>query len=252
MDEPTSALTPAECARLFRIVRQLAADGVGRRLHLAPARRGHGAGRPGHGAARRAQRGDRADRRDGPRPHDRGDGRAADRGGRRGRRARAGGAPVLEVRGLSLDVPARRGWQRVLDGVDFDVRRRRGARDRRACSARAAPRSSRRCSAQATGARGGEIRIEGAPVAVALAAGRAAARASRWSPRTARPRGCISRHRSATTSRCRRWRDWRASASAPRAARRGWRAMRSGGSGCAAPASSRWRRRSRAATSRRW
>ena len=29
MDEPTSALTPAECARLFRIVRQLAADGVG-------------------------------------------------------------------------------------------------------------------------------------------------------------------------------------------------------------------------------
>ena len=41
MDEPTSALTPAECARLFRIVRQLAADGVGRRLHLAPARRGH-------------------------------------------------------------------------------------------------------------------------------------------------------------------------------------------------------------------
>ena len=37
----------------------------------------------------------------------------------------------------------------------------------RACSAPGAPRSSRRCSAQATGARGGEIRIEGAPVAVA-------------------------------------------------------------------------------------
>src|SRR5215470_73168 len=28
MDEPTSALSPAECERLFRIVRQLAADGV--------------------------------------------------------------------------------------------------------------------------------------------------------------------------------------------------------------------------------
>ena len=28
MDEPTSALSPAECARLFGIIRQLAADGV--------------------------------------------------------------------------------------------------------------------------------------------------------------------------------------------------------------------------------
>ncbi|TIV87127.1 MAG: sugar ABC transporter ATP-binding protein, partial [Mesorhizobium sp.] len=28
MDEPTSALSPAECERLFRIIRQLAASGV--------------------------------------------------------------------------------------------------------------------------------------------------------------------------------------------------------------------------------
>ena len=121
MDEPTSALTPAECARLFRVVRQLAADGVGvvyisHRLDEVTAL---------------------ADRvtvlRDGRNvvtaPIDEMD---RDRmiAAMVGRQTAAGvatsgvrdGAVVLEVRGLSLDVPSRRGWQRVLDGVDFDVR----------------------------------------------------------------------------------------------------------------------------------
>jgi ribose transport system ATP-binding protein len=31
------------------------------------------------------------------------------------------GAPVLEVRGLSLEAPTQLGWRRVLDGVDFDL-----------------------------------------------------------------------------------------------------------------------------------
>jgi ribose transport system ATP-binding protein len=33
-----------------------------------------------------------------------------------------GAAPVLEVRGLALDLPTRHGWQRVLDGIGFEVR----------------------------------------------------------------------------------------------------------------------------------
>jgi ribose transport system ATP-binding protein len=120
MDEPTSALTPTECARLFRIVRQLAADGVGvvyisHRLDEVTAL---------------------ADRvtvlRDGRNvvtapigEMDR-DRMIAAMVGRQtaagaAASARAGGAPVLEVRGLSLEVPGRRGWQRVLHGVDFEV-----------------------------------------------------------------------------------------------------------------------------------
>ena len=67
MDEPTSALSPAECARLFRIVRQLAADGVGivyisHRIDEVIAPR-----RPRDRAARRPPRADRADRRAEPR-----------------------------------------------------------------------------------------------------------------------------------------------------------------------------------------
>ena len=40
-DEPTSSLTDDEARRLFAIIRQLRADGVGDRLHLAPAERDH-------------------------------------------------------------------------------------------------------------------------------------------------------------------------------------------------------------------
>ena len=164
MDEPTSALTPAECARLFRIVRQLAADGVGvvyisHRLDEVTAL---------------------ADRvtvlRDGRNvvtapivEMDRDRMIAA----MVGRQTAAGvaasgardGAAVLEVRGLTLDVPARRGWQRVLDGVDFDVRAGE-------VLGIAGLLGSGRTEILETlfgasdGRAGGEIRIEGAPVAV--------------------------------------------------------------------------------------
>ena len=165
MDEPTSALTPAECARLFRIVRQLAADGVGvvyisHRLDEVMAL---------------------ADRvtvlRDGRNvvtaPIDEMD---RDRmiAAMVGRQTAAGvaavgvrgGAAVLEVQGLTLDVPTRRGWQRVLDGVDFDVRAGE-------VLGIAGLLGSGRTEILETlfgasgGRGGGEIRIEGAPVAVA-------------------------------------------------------------------------------------
>ena len=120
MDEPTSALTPAECARLFRIVRQLAADGVGvvyisHRLDEVSAL---------------------ADRvtvlRDGrhvvtaPIAEMDRDRMIAAMVGRKTiagthPSGASGGRPVLEVRGLSLEVPIRRGWHRVLDGVSFEV-----------------------------------------------------------------------------------------------------------------------------------
>ena len=56
MDEPTAALTAAEVERLFKVIREIAGRGVGRRLHLAPA--GGSAARrgPGDGAARRESR----------------------------------------------------------------------------------------------------------------------------------------------------------------------------------------------------
>ena len=122
MDEPTSALSPAECARLFRIVaaaRRARASAIvyishridevmaladrvtvlrdGRHVLTAPI------GELSRDAA------------------DRGDGRARDARRAAGGRARAGAASVLSVRGLTLDVPARHGWRRVLDGVDFDL-----------------------------------------------------------------------------------------------------------------------------------
>jgi ribose transport system ATP-binding protein len=165
MDEPTSALTPTECARLFRIVRQLAAEGVGvvyisHRLDEVMAL---------------------ADRvtvlRDGRNvvtapiaDVDRGRLIAAMVGrqaaGTVSARAPKGGAPVLEVRDLSLDVHSRRGWRRVLDGVGFEV----GAGE---VLGIAGLLGSGRTEILETlfgaseGRRGGRIRIEGRPVEVA-------------------------------------------------------------------------------------
>jgi ribose transport system ATP-binding protein len=120
MDEPTSALSPAECERLFRIVRQLAAEGVGivyishridevmgladrvtvlrdgRHVTTAPI----GAMDRGRLIAAMVGR----DATTGPAP------------------ARAAGPVVLSVEGLTLDVPGRHGWRRVLQGVDFELR----------------------------------------------------------------------------------------------------------------------------------
>jgi ribose transport system ATP-binding protein len=121
MDEPTSALTPGECARLFRIIEQLAAGGVGivyishridevlalahrvtvlrdgRRVLTAPI------GELSRGRIIAAMVG-----RETP--------------GGNGRHT-VGREAVLSVRGLTLEVPTRRGWRRVLDGVSFDLHR---------------------------------------------------------------------------------------------------------------------------------
>jgi ribose transport system ATP-binding protein len=120
MDEPTSALSPAECARLFRIVRQLAAEGVGvvyishridevmaladrvtvlrdgRRVLTAPI------GEMSRGRIIAAMVGRDASPGDAP--------------------SQPAGRVVLSVRGLALEVPGRQGWRRVLDGVDFELR----------------------------------------------------------------------------------------------------------------------------------
>jgi ribose transport system ATP-binding protein len=121
MDEPTSALSPGECERLFSVVRQLSAEGVaiiyishrmdevmdlanrvmvlrdGRRVLTAPigeltreriitAMVGRGLFARKHEPA-----------------------------------ARAGNA-ILTVRNLTLDVPTRQGMRRAVDNVSFDVR----------------------------------------------------------------------------------------------------------------------------------
>jgi ribose transport system ATP-binding protein len=120
MDEPTSALSPGECHRLFRIIQQLAADGVaivyishrldevmllsdrvtvlrdGRHVltqaiqSLSPDRiitAMVGRESLGSAPATRAPR----------------------------------GQVVLSVRDLALDLPTRSGWRRTLDGVSFEV-----------------------------------------------------------------------------------------------------------------------------------
>ncbi|HTR13261.1 MAG TPA: sugar ABC transporter ATP-binding protein [Roseiarcus sp.] len=122
MDEPTSALSEAECKTLFKVVQQLAAAGVaiiftshridevvaladrvtvlrdGRWVLTAPI-----AGLTS-GAIISAMVG-----RDIALTH-----RQA---------AAAEGAPVLSVRELTLDTVSQRGWRRVLNGVSFDLRR---------------------------------------------------------------------------------------------------------------------------------
>ncbi|PND21480.1 D-xylose ABC transporter ATP-binding protein [Ensifer sp. MMN_5] len=122
MDEPTSALSPGECRRLFKIMRQLAADGVGI-IYIS------------HRIDEVMQLSDRVTVfRDGRHVWTRPmagldentiiaamvgrnllDAHPADRG-------KGGGEPVLSVRDLSLAVPGRHGWRDVLKGVCFDVR----------------------------------------------------------------------------------------------------------------------------------
>jgi ribose transport system ATP-binding protein len=122
MDEPTSALSAAECETLFKVVRQLARAGVAI-VYIS------------HRIEEVVQLADRV---------------TVLRDGRRvltalreatspeaiitamvGRetvqaeRAAVGaeGAVVLQVEDLTLDLPTPRGWRRVLDGVSFELRR---------------------------------------------------------------------------------------------------------------------------------
>jgi ribose transport system ATP-binding protein len=162
MDEPTSALSPGECQRLFKIMRQLAGEGVGiayishridEVMHLS----------------------DRVTVfRDGrhvwTRPMVELDENAIiaamvgrslldiERGGRS-----ASGEPVLSVRDLSLSVTARHGWRDVLKGVSFDVR---AGEILGIGGLLGAGRTEilETIFAAAEGRRGGEIRLHGVPV----------------------------------------------------------------------------------------
>ncbi len=166
MDEPTSALSPAECTTLFAVVRQLARDGVavvyishrmdevmdladrvtilrdGRPVATAPIAAltreriiAHMVGRELAAASHPAGRD-------------------------------AAGPPVLAVRDLSLEVPGRRGgWRRVLDGVGFDLHPGEilgiggllGAGRTEILET---------IFGSARGRRGGTVRIDGTPVAI--------------------------------------------------------------------------------------
>ena len=217
MDEPTSALSPAECERLFRIVRQLAAGGRRHRLHLPPHRRGDGPRRPRHRAARRPPRRHRPDRRDVPHPPHRRHGRPRHRPPAPAASA-ATGPVVLSVRNLGLEVPGRHGWRRVLARRRPRPPRRRGPRHRRPPRLRPHrdPRNPLRRRPRP------RLRHASASTASPSTSPRPAppaASASRSSPRTARPRACSSPPRSATTSRCPRSRASPASASAAPPAR---------------------------------
>ncbi|WEX74619.1 sugar ABC transporter ATP-binding protein [Sinorhizobium numidicum] len=121
MDEPTSALSPGECQRLFKIMRQLAGDGVGivyishridEVMHLSDRitvfRDGkHVWTRPIADLDEDAVIAAMVGRNllDVERP-----GRSP------------GGEAVLSVKDLSLSTAARHGWRDVLKGVSFDVR----------------------------------------------------------------------------------------------------------------------------------
>ncbi|MCP3464612.1 sugar ABC transporter ATP-binding protein [Bradyrhizobium sp. CCGUVB23] len=122
MDEPTSALSSSECETLFKIVRQLAAEGVaivytshrieevleladrvtvlrdGRRVVTAPI------GELSRGAIIAAMVGR--------------DMAASDRGA-----AAADGTVILSVKDLTLDTLSPHGWRRMLHGVSFELRR---------------------------------------------------------------------------------------------------------------------------------
>jgi ribose transport system ATP-binding protein len=122
MDEPTSALSSSECETLFKIVRQLAAEGVaiiytshrieevleladrvtvlrdGRRVVTAPI------GDLSRGAIIAAMVGREM--------------AASERG-----TAAQDGAVVLSVKDLTLDTLTPRGWRRTLHGISFELRR---------------------------------------------------------------------------------------------------------------------------------
>ena len=122
MDEPTSALSTSECDTLFKVVRQLAAAGVAiiftshridevvaladRVTVLRDGR--HVLTSPIEKSLRR-------------RDHLR-NGRAKHRADQ-SRHVATESAPVLSVRDLTLDTVSQRGWRRVLQGVNFDLRR---------------------------------------------------------------------------------------------------------------------------------
>ncbi|MDX0520344.1 ATP-binding cassette domain-containing protein [Sinorhizobium medicae] len=120
MDEPTSALSSGECRRLFKIVRQLAADGVGI-VYIS------------HRIDEVMQLSDRVTVfRDGRHVWTRPmagldeDTIIAAMVGRNLLDAHPvnrpkGAEPVLSVSGLSLAVAGRHGWRDVLKGVSFDV-----------------------------------------------------------------------------------------------------------------------------------
>jgi ribose transport system ATP-binding protein len=122
MDEPTSALSSAECAILFKVVRQLAATGVaivyishrldevteladrvtvlrdGRHVVTAPMIE------MTHASIIKTMVG-----REVLAPS--------------GASVARGGTPLLSVRDLTLDMLGQRGWRRVLHGISFDVYR---------------------------------------------------------------------------------------------------------------------------------
>ncbi len=124
MDEPTSALSPNECRRLFAIMRQLASEGVGI-IYIS------------HRIDEVMQLSDRVTvLRDGrhvwTRPKSEIDadmviaamvGRNLSRVETLRREATVVEGAVLSVRDLSLSVANRRGWKQVLTGVNFDVAR---------------------------------------------------------------------------------------------------------------------------------
>jgi ribose transport system ATP-binding protein len=120
MDEPTSALSPAECRRLFKIIEQLAGEGVAigyishridevmllaQRVTVFRDGR-HVLTRPIADLTRDRIIAAMVGR--------------ESLGGPPAERA-ASARVVMSVRNLSLDVPSRRGWRRVLDGVHFDL-----------------------------------------------------------------------------------------------------------------------------------
>ena len=179
MDEPTSALSSAECETLFKVVRQLAAAGVAiiytsHRIDevIALADRVTVL-RDGRARADRSDRGPFARR------HHFGDGRARRRAEPPQRPSAGAGAPVLSVRDLTLDTVSSRGWRRVLQGVSFDLRRGEilgigGLLG----SGRTEILES--IFGVARGWRGGEIAIDGEPASNQFARRRLPRSASRW------------------------------------------------------------------------
>ncbi|WP_309083538.1 ATP-binding cassette domain-containing protein [Chelativorans sp.] len=121
MDEPTSALSPAECKRLFKVIRQLAADGVGI-IYIS------------HRIDEVLELADRVTVfRDGrhvltkPMAETTADEIIAAMVGRELLQARhedrlIGNKVVISVRDLSLSIPHRNGWRQVLSGANFDLR----------------------------------------------------------------------------------------------------------------------------------